>query len=103
MARSWLSASRSRGHSQEQAVLLCPDGQRSSADAIGQRTRAVGRRLRLCGSAVALLSLWCCPSTPPPAPTARPFDDVRRLAIIVSGESALSVLGHRAETRRIIH
>jgi hypothetical protein len=50
--------------------------------------------------AVVLLSLWGCASAPPPRPSARPFDDVRRLAIVVSGESSLSVVGHNAEPGR---
>ena len=50
--------------------------------------------------AVVLLALWGCASAPPPRPSARPFDDVRRLAIVVSGESSLSVVGHNAEPGR---
>ena len=58
------------------------------------------RRVRSGVVALALLSLWGCVSTPAPAPTARPFDDIRRLAIIVTGESSLSVVGHDAEPGR---
>ena len=58
------------------------------------------KRVRSGVVAVALLSLWGCASTPAPAPTAHPFDDVRRLAIIVTGESSLSVVGHDAEPGR---
>jgi hypothetical protein len=50
--------------------------------------------------AVVLLLLSGCASTPTPGPTARPFDDVRRLAIIASGESSFSVVGHQAEPGR---
>lgn len=50
--------------------------------------------------AVVLLSLWGCAAAPPSRPSARPFDDVRQLAIVVSGESSLSVVGHNAEPGR---
>ena len=52
-------------------------------------------------AAVLALSVWGCASaTPPPRPSARPFDDVRRLAIVVSGESSPTVIGHNAEPGR---
>src|SRR5439155_1032973 len=41
-----------------------------------------------------------CASSAPPRPAARPFDHVRQLAIVVSGESRFSVLEHRAEPGR---
>ncbi len=47
-----------------------------------------------------VLSLSGCASAPPARPTARPFDDVRRLTIVVTGESSLSVLEHNAEPGR---
>ena len=50
--------------------------------------------------AVLMASLWGCASVPLAPPAARPFDDVRRLAIVVSGESSLSVVGHNAEPGR---
>ena len=50
---------------------------------------------------IALLSvvLWgCASSTPPPSrPAARPFDNVKRIAIVVSGDSRFAVLEHRAQ------
>ena len=52
-------------------------------------------------SVVLVLSVWgCASSTPPPRPSARPFDDVRRVAIVVSGDSSLTVIGHNAEPGR---
>ena len=50
--------------------------------------------------AVVLLFVSGCASAPTPGPAARPFDDVRRLAIVASGDSAFSVVGHRAEPGR---
>jgi len=50
--------------------------------------------------AIVLLPLWGCASAPPPRPTARPFDDVRRISIVVAGESSLSVVEHKAEPGR---
>jgi hypothetical protein len=47
-----------------------------------------------------LLSLWGCASAPPSRPAASPFDDVRRLVIVASGESSLSVVGHHAQPGR---
>jgi len=45
-----------------------------------------------------LASLWgCASSTPPPRPATRPFDDVRRVAIVVTGDSKFTVLEHSAE------
>ena len=58
------------------------------------------RPTRCVGLAVVLLTLWGCASTPAPGPAGRPFDDVRRLAIVASGESSLSVVGHHAEPGR---
>ena len=49
---------------------------------------------------VALVSLWGCSPTIPARPTARPFDDVRRLAILVSGESSFTVVEHQVEPGR---
>jgi hypothetical protein len=55
--------------------------------------------------ALAVLPLWgCASSTPPPTPVAqpaqRPFDNVRRLAVVASGESRFAVLEHSAEPGR---
>jgi hypothetical protein len=58
------------------------------------------RRARSGVLAVLLLSLWGCAAAPPQRPSARPFDDVRRLAIVASGESSLSVVGHNAQPGR---
>jgi hypothetical protein len=50
---------------------------------------------------VAMFSLWGCASAaPPPRPAARPFDDVRRVAVIVSGDSAFSIEEHAVEPGR---
>ena len=46
-------------------------------------------------------SLWgCASSAPPPQPAARPFDNVRRLAVVVTGDSRFTVLEHSAEPGR---
>ena len=56
---------------------------------------------RAVGLGVATLFCWgCASSAPPPAPVARPFDDVHRVAIIVSGESAFAVSEDRVEPGR---
>jgi len=49
---------------------------------------------------VLAVALPGCASSAPPRPAARPFDHVRQLAIVVSGESRFSVLAHRAEPGR---
>jgi len=50
---------------------------------------------------VAMFSLWgCASSAPPPRPAARPFDDVRRVAVVVSGASAFSIEEHALEPGR---
>jgi len=49
---------------------------------------------------VLAVALSGCASSAPPRPAARPFDHVRQLAIVVSGESRFSVLEHRAEPGR---
>jgi hypothetical protein len=41
-----------------------------------------------------------CASSAPARPTARPFDDVKQLTIVVSGESQFSILEHSAEPGR---
>jgi hypothetical protein len=51
--------------------------------------------------AVAALSLvGCASSTPPPRPIARPFDDVRRVVVVVSGESAFAIVDLAVEPGR---
>ena len=56
---------------------------------------------RAIGLSVAMLFLWGCASsgTSPP-PVARPFDDIHRVAIIVSGESVFAVAEDRVEPGR---
>src|SRR5919108_5790056 len=57
--------------------------------------RAVAVRLVL-----VVLGLTACASTAPAPPAARPFDNVRRLAIVTSGDSTFTVNQHRAEPGR---
>jgi hypothetical protein len=48
-------------------------------------------------------SLWgCASSAPPPQPAARPFDNVRRVAVVVTGDSRFTVLEHSAEPGRTL-
>jgi hypothetical protein len=49
---------------------------------------------------LGLASVSGCASSPPARPSARPFDDVRQLTVVVSGESQFSVLEHSAEPGR---
>jgi hypothetical protein len=50
---------------------------------------------------VAMLSLWGCASSAPPArPAARPFDDVKRVVVVVSGDSSFSIVDHAVEPGR---
>jgi hypothetical protein len=50
---------------------------------------------------VAMLSLWGCASSAPPArPAARPFDDVKRVVVVVSGDSSFSIVEHAVEPGR---
>jgi hypothetical protein len=49
---------------------------------------------------LAVLIAWGCASVAPPRTTARPFDDVRRLAIVTSGDSAFAFVPHRSEPGR---
>jgi hypothetical protein len=50
---------------------------------------------------VAMLSLWGCASSAPPArPAARPFDDVKRVVVVVSGDSSFSIEEHAVEPGR---
>jgi len=52
-----------------------------------------------------VLFLWGCASSPSPrapAPSARPFDDVRRVAIVASGESAFTLANDSAEPGRTL-
>ena len=56
---------------------------------------------RAIGLSVAMLFLWGCASSgAPPPPVARPFDDVPRVAIIVSGESAFAIAEDRVQPGR---
>jgi hypothetical protein len=50
----------------------------------------------------AVTSLWgCASSAPPPRPTtARPFDQVRQIAIVASGESSFSIVQNSLEPGR---
>lgn len=51
--------------------------------------------------ALATLSLWgCVSSAPPPRPSVRPFDDLRRVVVVVSGESAFSIIDYPVEPGR---
>ena len=52
--------------------------------------------------AVTLLALSGCGSSPLPRPSARPFDDVRRLTIVASGASVFTLVEHRSEPGRTI-
>jgi hypothetical protein len=55
---------------------------------------------------LALLPLWGCASSSTPAPQAaqlparRPFDNVRRVAVVATGESRFAVVEHSAEPGR---
>jgi len=50
---------------------------------------------------LAALSLWgCASSAPAPRPAARPFDDVRRVVVVVSGQSTFAVVEHPVEPGR---
>lgn len=49
---------------------------------------------------VGALAVSGCASSAPTRPAARPFDDVRRLTVVVSGESQFAVLEHSAEPGR---
>jgi hypothetical protein len=50
---------------------------------------------------LAMVPFWGCASTPPPSPApARPFDNVRRVAIVASGESSFNVIQHSVEPGR---
>jgi hypothetical protein len=53
-------------------------------------------------TALGLMVLAGCASSspPPPQPAARPFDDIRRVAVVASGESHFAVLEHSAEPGR---
>ena len=56
------------------------------------------RLMRIALLALVLGSLWGCASSAPPSrPAARPFDHVRRVAVVVTGDSRFTVLEHRAE------
>jgi hypothetical protein len=51
--------------------------------------------------ALLIVSLsGCASSAPQLRPAARPFDDVRRIAVVVTGESRFTVLEHSAEPGR---
>lgn len=63
-------------------------------------TRAFGALL-----ALMIVALSGCASSAPPStprPAARPFDDVRRVAVVVTGESRFSVQEHSAQPGRTI-
>ena len=47
-----------------------------------------------------LAALSGCASSAPARQASRPFDDVRRLTVVVSGESQFAVLEHSAEPGR---
>jgi hypothetical protein len=47
-----------------------------------------------------VVGLSGCASTSPPEPTARPFEDLRRLAVVASGETTFAVTDHNAEPGR---
>jgi hypothetical protein len=49
---------------------------------------------------LAFTALSGCASSEPPRPIARPFDDVRRLTVVASGESKFAVVEHSAEPGR---
>jgi hypothetical protein len=48
----------------------------------------------------ALLLWGCASSAPPPPPVARPFDELRRVAIVASGESSFTVANDDVEPGR---
>ena len=50
---------------------------------------------------LAMVSLWgCASSAPPPRPSARPFDDLRRVVVVVSGESTFAIVDFPVEPGR---
>lgn len=51
--------------------------------------------------ALATVSLWgCASSAPPPRPSARPFDDLRRVVVVVSGQSTFAIVDFPVEPGR---
>jgi hypothetical protein len=61
----------------------------------------IATRARAALVALLVVSLASCTSSaPPPSPAARPFDDVRRIAVVVTGDSRFTVLEHSAEPGR---
>ena len=55
---------------------------------------------RAVAAVLVLAALSGCASTAPVRSAGRPFDDVRRLTVVVSGESQFAVLEHSAEPGR---
>jgi hypothetical protein len=66
----------------------------TSAGTISTRARAALVIL------VAVSLAGCASSAPPARPAARPFENVRRIAVVVAGESRFTVLEHSAQPGR---
>ena len=81
-------------------LLIAAGHDACTRGALMKRRRGALRRGGCGVLAIVLLCFWGCASAPAPRPTAHPFDDVRRLAIIASGESSFSIVGHHAEPGR---
>jgi hypothetical protein len=55
------------------------------------------KRLSIAVLALIVLSLWGCASSAPPPAAPRSFDNVRRVAVVVTGDSKFAVQENRAE------
>ena len=53
------------------------------------------RRLSIAVLALIVLSSWGCAASAPPRPSARAFDNVRRIAVVVTGDSKFAVQENR--------
>src|SRR5215470_1890627 len=58
--------------------------------------------LRSAWLAVVLTLISGCASAPPAAPIARPFEEVRRISLVGSGDSAFAIIENRSEPGRTI-
>src|SRR4029434_4702170 len=81
-------------------AFLAPPPDRRPNSFSGSRGNVVMHRAVAVLLVLIVVVLSGCASTSPPQPTARPFENLRQLVVVASGDTTFAVTEHSAEHRR---